>query len=82
LDWPHAPPHRLKSAGVYFVTARAAGARHLLAEDEMKDWFQETLFTLVKKFGWKLEAWAIFSNHYHFILKTSVALRRRKPATF
>ncbi len=66
-DWPHAPPHRLESAGVYFLTARTAEARHLLADDSMKDWFQETLFTVVEQFGWQLEAWAILSNHYHLI---------------
>ena len=33
----------------------------------MKDWFQDTLFSIAKEFGWKLEAWAILSNHYHFI---------------
>lgn len=66
-DWPHAPPHRLASAGVYFLTARAAGQEHLLIEDDMKDWFQETLFSGAGEFGWTLEAWAILSNHYHFI---------------
>ena len=65
--WPHAPPHRLSLAGVYMVTARAAEQRHLLAEDEMKDWFQDALLSLADEFGWKLEAWAILSNHYHFI---------------
>lgn len=66
-DWPHAPPHRLGSAGVYFVTARAAEQRHLLADDGMKDWFQEKLLSLAGESGWTLEAWAILSNHYHFI---------------
>jgi putative transposase len=66
-DWPHAPPHRLGVAGVYFVTARAAGQRHLLADDTMKDWFEETLFSIAAENSWKLEAWAILSNHYHFI---------------
>ena len=66
-DWPHAPPHRLGTAGVYFVTARTAGQAHLLADDGMKDWFQKLLFTLAAEFGWKLEAWAILSNHYHLI---------------
>ena len=65
--WPHAPPHRLSLGGVYFVTARAAEGRPLLADDTMKDWFQETFFTLAKEFGRTLEAWAILSNHYHFI---------------
>jgi putative transposase len=66
-DWPHAPPHRLKEAGVYFVTARAAGQRHLMALPEMRDWFQQSLLELAKHYGWTLEAWAILSNHYHFI---------------
>jgi putative transposase len=66
-DWPHAPPHRLGLGGVYFVTSRASEGRHLLADDDMKDWFQETLFTIAKEFEWTLEAWAILSNHYHLI---------------
>lgn len=33
----------------------------------MKDWFQDLLFSLTEEFGWTLEAWAILSNHYHFI---------------
>ena len=66
-DWPHAPPHRLTTSGIYFLTARASQQRHLLASDEMKDWFQDQLFSLCIEFGWKLEAWAVLSNHYHFI---------------
>jgi putative transposase len=66
-DWPHAPPHRLGTAGVYFVTARATDSRHLLADDDMKDWFEETLFSIADDNEWKLEAWAVLSNHYHFI---------------
>ena len=33
----------------------------------MKDWFHDLLFALTEEFGWTLEAWAILSNHYHFI---------------
>ena len=66
-EWPHAPPHRLSTSGVYFLTARTADSHHLLAEDEIKDWFQEHLLRLSREFGWKLEAWAILSNHYHLI---------------
>ena len=65
-DWPHAPPHRLAEAGVYFLTARTAEQRHLLAADDMKDWFQALLFELTAEFAWTLEAWAVLSNHYHF----------------
>ena len=53
-DWPHAPPHRLASAGVYIVTARTAEARHLPAADGMKDWFQDKVHELAQEFGGKL----------------------------
>ena len=66
-DWPHAPPHRLASGGVYFLTARCAGSRHLLAENDRKDWFLETLFSCCDELGWRMEAWAVLSNHYHLV---------------
>jgi putative transposase len=66
-EWPHAPPHRLKLGGVFFVTARTANRRHLLDTPSRRDWFQETLLSLISEFGWRSEAWAILSNHYHLI---------------
>jgi putative transposase len=66
-NWPHAPPHRLTEAGVYFVTARTAGQRHLFHTPERRDWFVETLLRLVEEASWRLEAWAVLSNHYHLV---------------
>ena len=66
-DWPHAPPHRLAGAGVYFVTARTRDGHHLLDSPAKRDCFQAALFDLATKYGWRLEAWAILSNHYHLV---------------
>ena len=66
-DWPRAPPHRLEVAGVYFLTARTAEERHLLADDSMKDLFEEKLLHIAGENGWKMEAWAVLSNRYHFV---------------
>ena len=66
-DWPHAPPHRLGTAGVYFLTARTSERRPLLGSDVMKDWFQETLLGLAVESGWTIEAWCVLSNHYHLV---------------
>jgi len=66
-DWPHAPPHRLGVAGVYMLTARTTKAAHILSDDAIKDWFQQALLGIADEFGWKMEAWAVLSNHYHFI---------------
>ena len=66
-DWPHAPPHRRSEAGGYFVTARAAEQRHLFHTPERRDWFLRMLFQLTEEMGWRLEAWAVLSNHYHLV---------------
>jgi putative transposase len=66
-DWPHAPPHRLEQAGVYFVTARTTAQRHLLHTPERRSWFEQLLFDIFAEKGWQLEAWAVLSNHYHVV---------------
>jgi len=65
--WPHAPTHQLSGRGTYFVTASAyqrdphfRGAKRLRV-------LQRGLLTVANDFGWQLEAWAVFANHYHFI---------------
>ncbi len=66
-DWPHAPPHRLAAAGVYFVTARTSEKRHLFRTPALLDWFMRLLFDITEQRGWRLEAWAVLSNHYHIV---------------
>jgi putative transposase len=65
--WPHAPPHRLAESGVYFVTARTREKKHLLHTPERRDWFLQILLDGFAEAGWKLEAWAVLSNHYHVV---------------
>ena len=67
IDWPHAPPHRLGSGHSYFVTAGTYRKQHHFRQAERLDVLQRGLFNLCSHHDWKLEAWAIFSNHYHFI---------------
>ena len=66
-DWPHAPPHRLAQAGVYFLTARTLDQIHHFAAPDRRTFLQECLFALSEKYGWTLEAWAVLANHYHFV---------------
>jgi len=35
------------------------------------DTLQRGLLTVAHDFGWQLEAWAVFSNHYHFVAHPS-----------
>lgn len=43
---------------------------HLLNSPEKFTLFQHALFDHAKEFGWNLEAWAILSNHYHFVAQS------------
>jgi putative transposase len=37
---------------------------------ERLEFLQDTLLQLAEKYQWALQAWAIFSNHYHFIAQS------------
>jgi putative transposase len=65
--WPHAPLHRLSEQGTYFVTAGTYRKLHHFRGPERLDELQGGLLEAAQQFGWRLEAWAVFSNHYHFV---------------
>lgn len=65
--WPHAPKHQLSEKGTYFVTAGTYLKLHHFRSAERLDVLQRGLLKLTKAYNWQMEAWAIFSNHYHFI---------------
>jgi len=65
--WPHAPKHRLSESGAYFVTAGTYLKAHHFRTPQRLDVLQRGLLTVARDFSWELEAWAVFSNHYHFI---------------
>jgi putative transposase len=69
--WPHAPFHLLKERGVYMVTAGTYLKEHHFRTEERLNHLHDTLLMLCGEFGWKLHAWAVFSNHYHFIAESS-----------
>ena len=76
--WPHAPPHQLNEAGTYFVTAATHLKHHHFRGAKRLAVLQRGLLILTEKFGWQLEAWAIFSNHYHFVAQTPSTLQGPK----
>ncbi len=65
--WRHAPLHQLSERGIYMVTAGTLGKAHVFREAERLDLLQGLLLGYAVEFGWDLQAWAIFSNHYHFV---------------
>jgi putative transposase len=67
VPWPHAPLHQLAVAGTYFVTARTYQKEHHFRGAERLAVLHRGLLQLAREFGWQFEAWAVFSNHYHFL---------------
>src|SRR5881628_433177 len=65
--WPHAPTHQLATNGTFFVTASTyTKAHHFRGADRLRV-LHRGLLTVARDYGWRFEAWAVFSNHYHFV---------------
>lgn len=68
--WPHAPPHLLSSQGLFIVTAGTYLKIPIFQTPDQRDFLQTNLLSHAKISGWQLHAWAIFSNHYHFVARS------------
>ena len=68
--WPHAPTHQLGERGTYLLTASTHLRMHYFRGSERLCVLHRGLLTVARDFGWQLEAWAVFSNHYHFIARS------------
>lgn len=70
-DWPHAPVHRVDEAGIYMVTAGTYQRQLFFNTTDRKELLMVSLFRSIVEFDWELHAWAVLSNHYHFMAKSS-----------
>ena len=66
-DWPHSPVHRLSQPGAYMVTCGTYLKAHHFRGTERLEFLHDSLLGLAQNHGWNLQAWAVFSNHYHFV---------------
>ena len=67
----HRPLHRISEKGLYMVTCATYLKIHHFKTPERLDFLQTSLLQLAEKYNWKLQAWAILANHYHFIAESS-----------
>jgi putative transposase len=66
-QWSHSPPHRLTDQGAYMVTSGTYQKAHFLNTPGRLSMFSDLFLDCVAEANWELHAWAILSNHYHFI---------------
>lgn len=69
-NWHHSPTHIFNSLGSYIITGSTLHKAHFFHKPEYLNFLQNSIFDLALKYEWRLEAWAIFSNHYHFIAQS------------
>ncbi len=53
--------------GTYFLTASTYLKAHRFRGAPRLRVLHRGLLAVARDFGWQLEAWAVFSNHYHFV---------------
>ncbi len=70
--WPHAPIHRLSSDGVYMVTGATLHKRLFFSTPKKLASLENDVLTLARQYRWQLEAWAVFMNHYHLIVRSEL----------
>jgi len=63
------------------VTAGTLYKEHRFAGPERLDLLESALLGIMKDSGWQLEAWAVFSNHYHFVVRAEPAAWFERTAT-
>src|SRR5437867_1793129 len=69
--WHHSPLHIFVPNTLYMVTASTLYKRHVFRGDDRLQLLRDTLLEAALAYGWLLQAWAMFSNHYHFIAQSS-----------
>ncbi len=65
--WPHAPEHRLGGNGAFIVTAGTYKKESIFTSNPQLDALCAGLLKYAKQYQWRLQAWAVFPNHYHFV---------------
>ena len=65
--WRHSLLHLFIPNSNYIVTASTYKKEHIFLGDKNLSLLQNVLFKVIDAYEWELQAWALFSNHYHFI---------------
>jgi putative transposase len=63
----HAPVHIFVPNATYMVTAGTIEKQHWFRGNDRLRLLEQVLFDVMSRKGWQLEAWSLFSNHYHWI---------------
>ena len=60
------------------VTTGTYRKAHIFRDADRLTGLENSLLSVARQYGWHLEAWAVFSNHYHFVANTRCSPSRLK----
>ncbi len=66
----HTPFHLFIPGTMYIVTASTLYKQHFFHDAIRLQMLNDTLLQTTATYGWQIQAWAVFSNHYHFIARS------------
>ena len=65
---------RIAPAGGYFhITSRGNRRQRVYRDDHDRSWFLAHLSGIVERYEWRLYAYCLMTNHYHFVVHTPKA---------
>jgi putative transposase len=65
---------RLEYAGAYYhVMARGNRREEIFLDEEDRRFFLKAVSEVCAQTGWRVHAWVLMGNHYHFFMETSEA---------
>jgi putative transposase len=70
-SWHHSPVHQFVPNSTYMVTGGTYNKLPYFRGHQRLTLLQDLLLTTLLKYGWQIQAWAVFVNHYHFIARAS-----------
>lgn len=63
---------RYEAAGaIYHVMARGDGGRDIFEDDSDRYGWLDRMEEVCGKYGWRIHAYVLMGNHFHFLLETA-----------
>ncbi|MEP0814302.1 MAG: transposase [bacterium] len=57
------------------IKASMLNKQHFYLENSLRDFLHTALLQIASEAGWTLQAWAVMSNHYHFVAEIKDAAK-------
>ena len=67
MSYTHNPAPIFIANAIYIITGSTIGKQPFFEAENRRTYFIDTLHEQASRLGWKVEAWTILTNHYHFI---------------